>query len=123
MGMNMISKGTENALEIMKTRFPHMEVLSLSGNICTDKKPAAINWIKGRGKSVTCETIISSDIVKSVLKTNTQALVDLNISKNMIGSAVAGSIGIVKQYTTIVFILKLTIPFLFQVVSMLMLPI
>lgn len=111
MGMNMISKGTENALEIMKTSFPYMEVLSLSGNICTDKKPAAINWIKGRGKSVICETIVSSDVVRSVLKTNTQALIDLNISKNMIGSAVAGSIGI--KSLTIVLILNINnVPFL-----------
>ncbi|KAJ8935437.1 hypothetical protein NQ314_012857 [Rhamnusium bicolor] len=93
MGMNMISKGTENALKGIQKHFPEMEILSLSGNICTDKKPAAINWIEGRGKSVVCESIISADIVSSVLKTTTQALVDLNISKNMIGSAMAGSIG------------------------------
>ncbi|XP_023027856.2 3-hydroxy-3-methylglutaryl-coenzyme A reductase [Leptinotarsa decemlineata] len=93
MGMNMISKGTEKALADLTDRFPDMEVLSLSGNICTDKKPAAINWIEGRGKSVVCESIISAGIVSSILKTSTQAMVDLNISKNMIGSAVAGSIG------------------------------
>lgn len=77
----------------MRVHFPTMEVLSLSGNVCTDKKPSAINWIEGRGKSVTCECILPEEIVKSVLKTNTRAMVDLNISKNMIGSAVAGSIG------------------------------
>ena len=26
--------------------FPDMEVLGLSGNLCCDKKPAAINWIE-----------------------------------------------------------------------------
>ncbi|CAG9864194.1 unnamed protein product [Phyllotreta striolata] len=93
MGMNMISKGTENALKTMKESFPDMEVLSLSGNVCTDKKPAAINWIEGRGKSVACECVLSSKVVSTVLKTTTAALVDLNISKNFIGSAVAGSIG------------------------------
>nr|QYV43153.1 HMGR1 [Colaphellus bowringi] len=93
MGMNMISKGTEKALNEMQVHFSDMEVLSLSGNICTDKKPAAINWIEGRGKSVVCECVIPSSVVSSVLKTTTSAMVDLNISKNMIGSAVAGSIG------------------------------
>lgn len=93
MGMNMISKGTENALKIMKEHFPDMEILSLSGNICTDKKPAAINWIEGRGKAVVCECILSANVVSTVLKTTTAAMVDLNISKNLIGSAVAGSIG------------------------------
>ena len=30
--------------------FPDLEVLSLSGNFCTDKKPSAVNWLDGRGK-------------------------------------------------------------------------
>ncbi|KAJ8925985.1 hypothetical protein NQ315_009840 [Exocentrus adspersus] len=93
MGMNMISKGTEKALKDVRAQFPEMEVLSLSGNVCTDKKPSAVNWVEGRGKSVICECVVSRDVVASVLKTTTHALVDLNISKNMIGSAVAGSIG------------------------------
>jgi hydroxymethylglutaryl-CoA reductase (NADPH) len=93
MGMNMLSKGTEKALLFIQKTFPEMEILSLSGNFCTDKKPAAVNWIEGRGKSVVCEAVISCEVVSSVLKSTTQALVDLNISKNMIGSAIAGSIG------------------------------
>lgn len=44
MGMNMISKGTEQSLKLLQTHFPEMEILSLSGNFCTDKKPAAVNW-------------------------------------------------------------------------------
>jgi hydroxymethylglutaryl-CoA reductase (NADPH) len=93
MGMNMLSKGTEHALTRLKEIFPDMEVLSLSGNLCTDKKPAAINWVKGRGKYVTCEAIVPAFIVESVLKTTTAALCDLNIAKNLTGSAMAGSIG------------------------------
>ena len=54
MGMNMISKGVEHALHIMSTEagFDDMAIISVSGNYCTDKKPAAINWIDGRGKGV-----------------------------------------------------------------------
>lgn len=40
-----------------------------------------------------CEAVIKADIVKSTLKTSVQALCDLNSSKNLIGSALAGSIG------------------------------
>ncbi|XP_066142464.1 3-hydroxy-3-methylglutaryl-coenzyme A reductase-like [Euwallacea fornicatus] len=93
MGMNMISKGSEKALIYIQSIFKEMEIISLSGNVCSDKKPAAINWIEGRGKSVVCEAIIPANIVHTVLKTNTHSLVDLNISKNMVGSAVAGSVG------------------------------
>ncbi|CAH0562564.1 unnamed protein product [Brassicogethes aeneus] len=94
MGMNMLSKGTEMSLKfIKKDYFPDMEILSLSGNFCTDKKAAAVNWIEGRGKSVVCEAVIPAKTVTSVLKTSVHALVDVNNSKNMIGSAIAGSIG------------------------------
>jgi hydroxymethylglutaryl-CoA reductase (NADPH) len=93
MGMNMISKGTEKALEVMAQHFPKMSVLALSGNYCTDKKPAAINWIEGRGKSVVAEAVIPGKVVKSVLKTTVEDLCNLNIKKNLVGSAMAGSVG------------------------------
>ncbi|CAG7847758.1 3-hydroxy-3-methylglutaryl-coenzyme A reductase 2 Short=HMG-CoA reductase 2 [Serendipita indica DSM 11827] len=93
MGMNMISKGVEKALAVMLEEFPQMSILALSGNYCTDKKPAAINWIEGRGKSVVAEAVIPGKIVKTVLKTTVADLCNLNIKKNLIGSAMAGSIG------------------------------
>ncbi|PYH92464.1 3-hydroxy-3-methylglutaryl-coenzyme A reductase [Aspergillus ellipticus CBS 707.79] len=95
MGMNMISKGVEKALNVMATEcgFDDMATISVSGNFCTDKKAAAINWIDGRGKSVVAEAIISGDVVRSVLKSDVNALVELNTSKNLIGSAMAGSLG------------------------------
>ncbi|KAG5841211.1 hypothetical protein ANANG_G00197160 [Anguilla anguilla] len=93
MGMNMISKGTEQALSRLQEEFPELHVLAVSGNFCTDKKPAAINWIEGRGKSAVCEATIPAKVVKEVLKTSTAALVDVNINKNLVGSAMAGSIG------------------------------
>jgi len=93
MGMNMVSKGVEKAIEVLQDYFPDMDALSLSGNFCTDKKPSAINWLEGRGKSVVCEAVISGEMIKNVLKTSVQSMVDLNINKNLIGSAMAGSIG------------------------------
>ncbi|KAL4954040.1 hydroxymethylglutaryl-coenzyme A reductase-domain-containing protein [Aspergillus filifer] len=95
MGMNMISKGVEKALHIMATEcgFDDMATISVSGNFCTDKKAAALNWIDGRGKSVVAEAIIPGDVVRNVLKSDVDALVELNTSKNLIGSAMAGSLG------------------------------
>ncbi|KAK1360230.1 hypothetical protein POM88_044704 [Heracleum sosnowskyi] len=63
------------------------------GNFCSDKKPAAVNWNEGRGKSVVCEATITEDVVKKVLKTTVAALVELNMLKNLTGSAVAGALG------------------------------
>jgi hydroxymethylglutaryl-CoA reductase (NADPH) len=95
MGMNMISKGVEHALNVManESGFDDMDIVSVSGNYCTDKKAAAINWIDGRGKSVVAEAIIPGDVVKKVLKTDVDTLVELNVAKNLVGSAMAGSIG------------------------------
>ncbi|KAF5759984.1 3-hydroxy-3-methylglutaryl coenzyme A reductase 1 [Helianthus annuus] len=93
MGMNMISKGVQNVLDFLQNDFPDMDVIGISGNFCSDKKPAAVNWIEGRGKSVVCEAVITEDIVKKVLKTTVPALVELNMLKNLTGSAIAGALG------------------------------
>uniref|UniRef100_A0A6N2K4A5 3-hydroxy-3-methylglutaryl coenzyme A reductase n=1 Tax=Salix viminalis TaxID=40686 RepID=A0A6N2K4A5_SALVM len=93
MGMNMVSKGVQNVLDFLQSDFHDMEVIGISGNFCSDKKPAAVNWIEGRGKSVVCEAIIKEEIVKKVLKTSVASLVELNMLKNLAGSAVAGALG------------------------------
>lgn len=59
-------QGTEQALQTLRQQYPDVEVLSVSGNYCTDKKSAAINWILGRGKSAVCEATIPADVVREV---------------------------------------------------------
>ncbi|CAF4414230.1 unnamed protein product [Rotaria sp. Silwood2] len=94
MGMNMLSKGVEAVLKLIKSKWPEtVDIISISGNYCIDKKPSALNWIDGRGKSVVAEAIISNDILEQVLKTDVNRLVELNQSKNLLGSIMAGSIG------------------------------
>lgn len=93
MGMNMVSKGVQNVLEYIRNDFPDMDVIGISGNFCSDKKAAAVNWIEGRGKSVVCEAVIKEEVVRKVLKTSVGALVELNMLKNLAGSAVAGALG------------------------------
>ncbi|NP_001312177.1 3-hydroxy-3-methylglutaryl-coenzyme A reductase-like [Nicotiana tabacum] len=93
MGMNMVSKGVQNVLDYLQNEYPDMDVIGISGNFCSDKKPAAVNWIEGRGKSVVCEAIITEEVVKKVLKTEVAALVEPNMLKNLTGSAMAGALG------------------------------
>ncbi|KAK4853738.1 hypothetical protein QYF36_013804 [Acer negundo] len=93
MGMNMVSKGVQNVLEFLQSDFPDIDVIGISGNFCSDKKPAAVNWIEGRGKSVVCEALIKEEVVKKVLKTSVASLVELNMLKNLTGSAIAGALG------------------------------
>ena len=93
MGMNMVSKGCLAVVAALKEEFPEMGLVAISGNVCCDKKPAAINWIEGRGKSVVVEATIRADVVKKTLKTSTLAMVEANRQKCLIGSAMAASVG------------------------------
>ena len=63
---SLVLQGTEKSLGYLQKQFPDLEVLSLSGNLCTDKKPSAMNWIEGRGKSVICEATIPAQVVEKV---------------------------------------------------------
>jgi len=93
MGMNMVSKGCLKAIEVLEQEFPDLVLIAISGNMCTDKKPAAINWILGRGKSIVVEAIVPQSVVHSVLKSNVNDMIETNRQKNLIGSAMAGSVG------------------------------
>lgn len=93
MGMNMVTKGTVAALKLVQEAFPEVKVVSLSGNMCADKKPAAINWIEGRGRSVACEVVLKKDVVENLLHTTVDDMIQVNINKNLVGSAMSGSIG------------------------------
>ncbi|MDD3043383.1 MAG: hydroxymethylglutaryl-CoA reductase (NADPH) [Methanosarcinaceae archaeon] len=92
MGMNMVTIATDAVLHLIEDEFG-AEPLSLSGNMCTDKKPAAINTILGRGKTVVAEITIPADVVKNTLKCTPEAMVRVNYSKNILGSARAGALG------------------------------
>jgi hydroxymethylglutaryl-CoA reductase (NADPH) len=93
MGMNMVSKGSLAVIEALQAEFPSLQLVALSGNMCTDKKAAAINWIEGRGKSVVVEATIPKEVVRKTLKTTVPAMVETNLHKNLIGSAMAGTVG------------------------------
>lgn len=76
--------------------------IALSGNVCVDKKPAAINMIEGRGKSIVADILIPEEIVNKKLKTTAEAIEEVNIAKNLIGSAAAGSMAYNAHYANMV---------------------
>ena len=93
MGMNIITKGSEKVMNYLMKEFPTIKLLSLSGNVCTDKKPSAINWINGRSKTVIVNTKLDISLLEQAVNQKIENIVKLNIQKNLIGSALAGSIG------------------------------
>lgn len=101
MGMNMVTIATENALNLL-THKTGAHVVALSGNLCVDKKPSNLNLVEGRGKTLVAEALIPKKIVENKLKTTTEAIVEVNTSKNLIGSAISGSMGFNAQYANMI---------------------
>ncbi|MDS0473596.1 hydroxymethylglutaryl-CoA reductase (NADPH) [Natrinema sp. 1APR25-10V2] len=92
MGMNMATIATGEACEVVEAETP-ASLVALSGNMCSDKKPAAINAVEGRGRSVTADAVIPGELVEDRLHTTADAIAEANTRKNLIGSAKAGSLG------------------------------
>jgi len=92
MGMNMATIATREASELVESETP-ARLVALSGNLCSDKKPAAINAIEGRGRSVSADVLLPRELVEDRLKTTPEAMVEGNTRKNLVGSAKAASLG------------------------------
>jgi len=92
MGMNMATIATREAAQVVEDETP-ASLVALSGNLCTDKKPAAINAVEGRGRSVTADVTIPRETVEERLHTTPEAIAEANTRKNLVGSAKAGSLG------------------------------
>jgi hydroxymethylglutaryl-CoA reductase (NADPH) len=91
-GHNMVTKASERLLAFILEQYSQLKYVSLSGNYCTDKKTSAVNGILGRGKNVVTEMTIPRAVCEQVLKTTPEKLVEINIKKNLIGTAVAGGL-------------------------------
>jgi hydroxymethylglutaryl-CoA reductase (NADPH) len=91
-GHNMSTKAADAVLEWVLNMYPDCEYVSISGNYCTDKKVSAVNGILGRGKRVIADVWISRALCETELKTTPEAIANLNLKKNYVGSTVAGSL-------------------------------
>ena len=92
MGMNMATIATEAACDVVESETP-ADLVALSGNLCSDKKPAAVNSVEGRGRTVAADVEISHETVEAYFDTTPEAIVEANTRKNLVGSAKAGSLG------------------------------
>ncbi|MGA9189797.1 MAG: hydroxymethylglutaryl-CoA reductase (NADPH) [Methanosarcina sp.] len=92
MGMNMVTIATDAISHLIEDEFG-AHAISLSGNMCTDKKPASISTILGRGKTVVAEVTIPKELVQEILKCTPESMFEVNYSKNLLGSARAGALG------------------------------
>ncbi|KAB0565703.1 3-hydroxy-3-methylglutaryl-CoA reductase [Pseudomonas palleroniana] len=93
MGMNMATLACAHAIEHLIVPSTGVCCVSVSGNYCTDKKPSAVNFVLGRGKDIHAEAHLSADIVQHILKTEPDAMVEVQYRKNLLGSIMAGAHG------------------------------
>ncbi|MCL6270805.1 hydroxymethylglutaryl-CoA reductase [Sansalvadorimonas sp. 2012CJ34-2] len=91
-GHNMVTLAAEKLQDWLLGEYPELKYTSISANYCTDKKATAVNGILGRGKNVVCELTIPRALCERRLKTTPEAVVDLNIKKNLLGTMLAGGI-------------------------------
>jgi hydroxymethylglutaryl-CoA reductase (NADPH) len=98
MGMNMATIACDRVIRELIEPETGVECVALSGNYCVDKKPAAINFIEGRGKRIFAEVVLDKHVLGKCLKTSARSLVEVQYRKNLLGSAMAGSMGFNAHY-------------------------
>lgn len=102
MGMNMATIATDRVVREVIEPGTGVPCVALSGNYCVDKKAAAVNFQEGRGKRIYAEAVLEAPVLERVLKSDARALVEVQYRKNLMGSVVAGSLGLNAQFANVV---------------------
>jgi len=101
MGMNMATFATDEILKFLEQELD-LEHIALSGNLCVDKKPSAMNFLRGRGKTVVSEVVLKREVIKEVLKTTPEAMAEVCYRKCFVGSAQAAAYGFNAHFANII---------------------
>ncbi len=92
MGMNSVTKYSANAVKALREQYNWVKLVSLTANMCTDKKVTHTNILLGRGKSVETEVLIPARVVRDIYGVEPVDIVKLNYLKNYRGSGLAGTV-------------------------------
>jgi hydroxymethylglutaryl-CoA reductase (NADPH) len=101
MGMNMATIAA-TAVSTMVAEETGARLIAVSGNLCIDKKPAAINVVLGRGKTVVAGVHLTEDLCRRIFKTSAAIIAEVNMRKNLVGSARAGALGFNAQAANVI---------------------
>ena len=102
MGMNMVTIASERVAQWIEDNYPKARLITVSGNMCVDKKPNAVNFLLGRGKTVISEATISRKYLIDRFNVTPEEVVNVNVRKNLLGSAYAHSYGFNAHFANIV---------------------
>lgn len=92
MGMNMATIACTLVADFIEKK-TKIKLVSISGNICVDKKANMLNLIEGRGIQVWADCVLPLNIVDRILKTTPEKFVDVVTRKIYLGSILSGAIG------------------------------
>jgi hydroxymethylglutaryl-CoA reductase (NADPH) len=94
MGMNGVTKASADIIRALLAKYPGWKLVTISSNVCTDKKASHINVLKGRGKSVQTEVFVPEEVLKSVFKagTTSRSVERVVFHKCYLGSCFSGTI-------------------------------
>ena len=101
MGMNMATIASDAVAKYVQQHFPKARLVALSGNMCVDKKANAVNFLLGRGKTVVAEAVVKREVLER-LGITAEDVHEVNVRKNLIGSALAHSYGFNAHFANIV---------------------
>lgn len=100
MGMNMVTIMTDKLVHEYLLE-EGVEYIALSGNMCVDKKPTALNFLEHRGFHGIAQVVLSHEVLKKILKTTAERILETHIRKNLMGTAAAGSMAFNSHYANI----------------------
>ena len=94
MGMNGVTKASADICRVLLERLHGWRLITISSNLCSDKKASHINVLNGRGKSVETEIFVAEETLSSVFKKNvtSRGVEKVVFNKCYLGSCFSGTI-------------------------------
>ncbi len=94
MGMNGVTKASADICRALLKKLDGWRLVTISSNLCCDKKAAHVNVLHGRGKSVETEVFLPEAVLTQVFKkgVSSRSVEKLVYNKCYLGSALAGTL-------------------------------
>ena len=94
MGMNGVTKASADITKALLARLDGWKLLTISSNLCSDKKNAHINVMTGRGKSIQTEVFVPEEVLQKVFKkgTTSRSVEKVVFHKCYLGSCYSGTL-------------------------------
>ena len=94
MGMNGVTKASADIVRVLLAKLENWRLVTISSNLCADKKASHINVLTGRGKSVETEVFISEEVLAAVFRkgVNSKKIEKVVFHKCYLGSSLSGTV-------------------------------